>query len=203
MTRPRASDDAVRVTLHPGEDVLLRPGARLADVRAPLATLTRRPELRHAPLTVDGAWLTDDLVVGERPLLPGAVLRAQRFGVPGSAPLTGPGTGPGVSPSTGPGTGTGPSTGLGGSWLVARVTGPDAGTVVGVDGPWAALRAWVRLRPGGRLAVRRSRGPADWLAPGPDPALGGSSWALALLPLWRPWSSRPPFVSRSWRCLRW
>jgi S-DNA-T family DNA segregation ATPase FtsK/SpoIIIE len=168
MTRPRAPDDAVRVTLHPGEDVLLRPGARLADVRAPLATLTRRPELRYATFTVDRERLTDDRVVGERPLLPGAVLRvvrAQQPGVPGA-----------LQP------GPGPWSGADKPWLVARVTGSDAGTMAGVDGPWGALRTWVGLRPGGRLAVRRTGGPAAWLAPRPEPAHSGVPWALALLP---------------------
>jgi S-DNA-T family DNA segregation ATPase FtsK/SpoIIIE len=158
MTRSRAADGAVRVTLHPGEDVLLRPGARLADLRAPLATLTRRPELRYATFVVDRERLTDDRVVGERPLLPGAVLGTERPGVPA----------PGLEPV--------------GPWLLARVTGPDAGTVVGAEGLWAALRAWVRLRPGGRLAVRRAGGPAAWLAPRPEPAHGHVPWALALLP---------------------
>lgn len=166
MTRPRAADGAVRVTLHPGEDVLLRPGARLAEVRAPLAALTRRPELRHAGFVVEGEQLTDDQVVGERPLLPGAVLRARSPGAPPEVPPPGPGS----------------WSGLDRRWLVARVSGADAGTVVGVDGPWAALRAWVRLRPGGRLAVRRTGGPAAWLAPRPGPVHGGAPWALTLLP---------------------
>ncbi|MFC8801379.1 FtsK/SpoIIIE domain-containing protein [Promicromonospora sp. NPDC057138] len=169
MTRPRASDCAVRVTLHPGEDVLLRPGARLADVRAPLAALTRRPELRYAALAVDRERLTDERVVGERPLLPGAELRVApmgRAGVPRDAPLPGPG----------------PWSDAGKPWLVARAAGPDAGTVVGAEGLWAALRAWVRLRPDGRLAIRRTGGPATWLAPRPEPAPSGVPWALTLLP---------------------
>ncbi|WP_159798738.1 hypothetical protein, partial [Puerhibacterium puerhi] len=61
----------VRVTVHPGEDVLLPAGARLGEVRAELAELLRRPELRHAPLTADGVAVDDDAVAGERPLLPG------------------------------------------------------------------------------------------------------------------------------------
>ncbi|WP_369369650.1 FtsK/SpoIIIE domain-containing protein [Promicromonospora sp. Populi] len=173
MTRTSMSDGAVRVTLHPGEDVLLRPGARLGDVRAPLAALTRRPELRYTPLTVDGACLADNQVVGERPLLPGAVLQVASTDSPGRT------TAARSWPASG-----GAWTASGGAWLVARVTGPDAGAMVGVDGPWAAARAWVRLRPGGRLAVRRAGGPATWLAPRPEPGLGpgGVPWALALLP---------------------
>ncbi|MFJ3405839.1 FtsK/SpoIIIE domain-containing protein [Promicromonospora sp. NPDC090134] len=164
MTATSSSDGAVRVTLHPGEDVLLRPGARVGDVRAPLAALVRRPELRWAPLTVAGVRLTDDQVVGERPLLPGAELRVLR------PEGTGVGAGAGLG-----------AVGPGGAWLV-RVTGPDAGTVVGVDGPRAALRAWARLRRGGRLAIHRSRGPADVLAPRPEAAPGGVPWPLVLLP---------------------
>lgn len=172
MAPPRATDDAVRVTLHPGEDVLLRPGARLGDVRAPLAGLTRRPELRYMALAVDGQDLTDDQVVGERPLLPGAVLHVAGARHPGAAGH--------------------PAPALDRRWLVARVTGPDAGTVVGVDGPWAALRAWARLKRGrprqgglgscGRLVIRRAGGSAAWLAPRPESVHGGVPWALTLLP---------------------
>ncbi|MEU4364650.1 FtsK/SpoIIIE domain-containing protein [Promicromonospora sp. NPDC023987] len=166
MTRPPSSDGAVRVTLHPGEDVLLRPGTRLGDLRAPLATLTRRPELRYAALTVDGAAVADDGVVGERPLLPGAVLRVRRPGQAVAEPAPGPGL---RSVAARP-------------WLVTRVTGPDAGATVGADGPLGALRTWARLRPGGRLAIRRTRGPAAWLAPRPVAPPGGVHWMFTLLP---------------------
>lgn len=166
MTRPPSPDGAVRVTLHPGEDLLLRPGTRLADLRAPLATLVRRPELRYATFAVDGEPLTDDQVVGERPLLPGAVLGVRRPSPRGAEPAPGPGL---RSAAAEP-------------WLVARVTGPDAGIVVGVSGPVAALRAWVRMRRGGRVAVRRTRGPAAWLAPRATPPHNGVHWTLTLLP---------------------
>jgi S-DNA-T family DNA segregation ATPase FtsK/SpoIIIE len=166
MTRPPSSDGAVRVTLHPGEELLLRPGTRLADLRAPLATLVRRPELRYATFAVDGEPLTDDQVVGERPLLPGAVLGVRWPSPRGADPAPGPGL---RSAAARP-------------WLVARVTGPDAGTVVGVSGPLAALRAWVRMRRGGRLAVRRTRGPAAWLTPRTTPPRSGVHWTLTLLP---------------------
>jgi S-DNA-T family DNA segregation ATPase FtsK/SpoIIIE len=174
MNRPRSSDGDVRVTLHPGEDVLLRPGSRLADLRAPLATLVRRPELRYAALTVtdalgvDGEPLAEDQVVGERPLLPGAVLRVRRPDRRSAGP---------VRPVP-----QGLRSAAGRPWLVVRVTGPDAGTVVGADGPLAALRAWARMRRGGRCVVRRSRGPAAWLAPRTAPPHSGPSWMLALLP---------------------
>jgi S-DNA-T family DNA segregation ATPase FtsK/SpoIIIE len=166
MTRPPSSGDAVRVTLHPGEDLLLRPGTRLADLRAPLASLVRRPELRYATFAVDGDPLTDDQVVGERPLLPGAVLGVRRPSPRGAEPPPGPGL---RSAAARP-------------WLVTRVTGPDAGIVVGVSGPLAVLRAWVRMRRGGRLAVRRTRGPAAWLAPRTRPQHSGVHWTLTLLP---------------------
>ncbi|MFI2365958.1 FtsK/SpoIIIE domain-containing protein [Promicromonospora sp. NPDC019610] len=176
MTATSASDGAVRLTLHPGEDVLLRPGTRLGAVRAPLAALVRRPELRWAPLTVDGVRLTDDQKVGARPLLPGAVLRVRRPEDAGADP----GAGAGFRADAGARLGV---AGPGGAWLVVRVTGPDAGTVVRVDGPWAALRAAARLRRGGRLAIRRSRDPADLLAPRPASAApGGVAWPLVLLP---------------------
>lgn len=64
----------VRVTLHPGEDLLLRPGARLGELRGDLAALLRRPELAHQALLADGVLLAEDAVVGVTPLLPGAVL---------------------------------------------------------------------------------------------------------------------------------
>lgn len=166
MTRPPSSDDAVRVTLHPGEDLLLRPGTRLADLRAPLASLVRRPELRYATFAVDDEPLTDDQVVGERPLLPGAVLGVRRPGPRGAGPAPSPDLRAAAAQP----------------WLVARVTGPDAGTVVGAGGPSAALRARVRLRRGGRLAVRRTRGPAAWLAPRTTPPHNGVHWTLTLLP---------------------
>ncbi|MFE7507639.1 FtsK/SpoIIIE domain-containing protein [Promicromonospora sp. NPDC057488] len=178
MTATSSSDGAVRVTLHPGEDVLVRPGARLGDVRVPLAALVRRPELRWATLTADGVRVTDEQVVGERPLLPGVVLRV------GASSGAGLEAGPTPEVGTGPGGvgGADRGGGLDAPWLVVRVTGPDAGTVIGARGPWAALRSWVRLRGGGRLAIRRSRGPAAWLAPPPETASGGLPWPLVLLP---------------------
>ncbi|MCF4120094.1 hypothetical protein L1785_03800 [Antribacter sp. KLBMP9083] len=70
----------VRVTLHPDEDLLLRPGARLGDLRGALAALLRRPELAHQPLEADGVPVGDDAVVGLPPLLPGATLAVSGAG---------------------------------------------------------------------------------------------------------------------------
>ncbi|WP_344245078.1 FtsK/SpoIIIE domain-containing protein [Isoptericola hypogeus] len=107
------SDDGVRVTVHPAEDVLLPAGAPLGALRAGLAALLRRPELRHAPLTADGVPVADADVVGHRPLLPGVTLAvAREVGDPvedvvRDAVLRRP-------------------------WLVARADGVDAGVVTGL-----------------------------------------------------------------------
>ncbi|MCR1983709.1 hypothetical protein NSA53_15850, partial [Cellulosimicrobium cellulans] len=70
----------VRVTVHPGTDVLLAAGTRLGDARPALADLGCRPELRTAPLAVDGAPVDDDQRCGTRPLLPGATVAVARTG---------------------------------------------------------------------------------------------------------------------------
>ncbi|MDF9875345.1 FtsK/SpoIIIE domain-containing protein [Cellulosimicrobium cellulans] len=64
----------LRVTVHPATDVLLPSGARLGDVRADLAELVCRPEMRTAALLVDGVPVDDDQRCGTRPLLPGATV---------------------------------------------------------------------------------------------------------------------------------
>lgn len=178
MTSTLTSDAVVRVTLHPGEDLLLRPGVRLGDLRAPLAALTRRPELRYAALAVDGGdngaddvAPGDDLLVGERPLLPGAIVR--------TLPPTGPGGAGGAVGAVG----TDLAGGAGAArWRIVRVTGADAGTVVDVGGPISAVRAWARLRGGGRLTLRRACTPAEQLLPSRKPSAGGTSLALAIVP---------------------
>nr|BFF20529.1 hypothetical protein GCM10025730_40500 [Promicromonospora thailandica] len=164
---PARTGGAVRVTLHPGEDVLLSPGARLGEVRAPLAALLRRPELRYATLVVDGERLTDERVVGDRPLLPGAVVRTEPPGPTGRVPEAGD---------------TELARAACAPWLVVRVTGADAGAVAGAAGPWRALLTWARLRRDGRLVLRRNHGPAAWLAPPGAAPRGGLPWAYALLP---------------------
>jgi len=117
---PRAGGDGdVRVTVHPGEDVLLPAGASLGACRAALADLLRRPELRHAPLTADGSPVADADVVGHRPLLPGAVLAA---GVPSSGPHRPGARGVGDTAVV-----------LGRPWLVARADGADAGAAASLS----------------------------------------------------------------------
>ncbi|QJW36073.1 FtsK/SpoIIIE domain-containing protein [Cellulosimicrobium protaetiae] len=72
------AEAAVRVTVLPGADVLLGVGTRLGDARETLAELTCRPELRTAPLVVDGVPVDDDQRCGTRPLLPGATVAVAR-----------------------------------------------------------------------------------------------------------------------------
>ncbi|KFD44390.1 hypothetical protein IU11_02935, partial [Cellulosimicrobium sp. MM] len=68
------------MTVHPGTDVLLAAGTRLGDARPALADLGCRPELRTAPLAVDGVPVDDDQRCGTRPLLPGATVTVVRAG---------------------------------------------------------------------------------------------------------------------------
>ncbi|MDR2722697.1 MAG: hypothetical protein LBB54_03070, partial [Cellulomonadaceae bacterium] len=64
----------LQVTIHPGSDVLIPCGARWDSLRAPLAHLLQRPELLTAPLWADGVGLDTSAIVGERPLLAGALI---------------------------------------------------------------------------------------------------------------------------------
>ena len=117
----------VRLTLHPGEDVLVRAGRTLGELRVPLAELLRRPELRHGPLVVDGVPVDDGAAVGRRPLLSGATLGA---GAPGRDV-------PALADAAA----------VRSPWLVARATGPRAGELL-------ALRSRVLLDGGSRDATR-------------------------------------------------
>ena len=121
---PRAQP-GIRLTVHPGEDVLVRPGTRLGDARAGLAALMSRPELLNAPLTVAGTAVDDDQVCGSRPLLPGAVLRFETGTAPAPAVMA---------------TGSSDEAALRAPWHVAATTGPTAG------------RLWA-LTPGSRVRV--------------------------------------------------
>ncbi|MFP3714863.1 FtsK/SpoIIIE domain-containing protein [Puerhibacterium sp. TATVAM-FAB25] len=164
MTPPPAAAAGVRVTVHPGEDVLLPAGARLGEVRGELADLLRRPELRHVPLAVDGVAVDDGVVAGERPLLPGATLAA---------------VGPGPAVPPGPGS-PGPVTPVGAAWVLARVAGREAGELAALAaGGRVRLPGGVEVRAGarGHVAVRVRRGddgrPRPWARRGPGlPARG-------------------------------
>ncbi len=104
------------VTIHPGTDVLLAAGTRLGDARPALADLGCRPELRTAPLAVDGVPVDDDQRCGTRPLLPGATVTVVRAG---SAPR-------------GRDDGPVPEDVLAAPRHVAVLGGPDAGRLVAV-----------------------------------------------------------------------
>ncbi|OCI32543.1 ESX-1 secretion system protein EccCa1 [Oerskovia enterophila] len=171
----------MRMTLHPGLDVLLEPGARLGDLRADLARLARRPELLVSPLAVDGVLVHDDHLVGTRPLLPGATLRA----LP-------PGTGPAASAVaqdpeaealrapwhvavlSGPGTG-GLHAVHEGSTIVPAASGAGGASVVvtlearrGAAFPWTRRTGRrPRVRAAVRVSVRGARG--TWESPGVRP----------------------------------
>ncbi|MET7135718.1 hypothetical protein MT994_16585 [Cellulosimicrobium sp. MI9406] len=169
----------VRVTVHPGTDVLLAAGTRLGDARPALADLGCRPELRTAPLAVDGVPVDDDQRCGSRPLLPGATVTVVRAG---SAPRC---------RDAGPV----PEDVLAAPRHVAVLGGPDAGRLVAVGhGDRGRTRVdrldvrWRTTRRGSRVRVRVPRGTRRV----PDDA--------ALL------RARPARAGRrvgSWRAVRW
>ncbi|MFD4993404.1 FtsK/SpoIIIE domain-containing protein [Cellulosimicrobium cellulans] len=143
MTRDEAW---LRVTVHPATDVLLPPGARLGDLRAGLAELVCRPELRTAALLVDGVPVDDDQRCGTRPLLPGATVAV----VPaGGRPVAGAAR---------------PDAMLAAPLHVAVLAGGDAGRLVAI--PEGAGRTRVdaldvrrrSTRRGTRVRVRAPRG---------------------------------------------
>ncbi|MFI2296900.1 FtsK/SpoIIIE domain-containing protein [Isoptericola sp. NPDC019571] len=128
--RGRTGD--VRVTVRPGEDVLLPAGLPFGACRAGLADLLRRPELRHVPLRADGVLVSDDDVVGHRPLLPGAAVAVHDDG--------------GGNAHAASGTFRPAPAVLDGPWLAARADGPAAGVTVA-------------LAPGGSTALHHDTGP--------------------------------------------
>ncbi len=133
----------VRLTLHPGEDVEVRAGATVGELREPLAALVRRPELRQAALEADGVPLADGDVVGRRPLLAGATVRAA------------------TRPDGPRATAARDEAAVRAAWSLSRDTGLEAGEMVGLHGPTVlapgGLRVHVRpdVRRPGRVRVRR------------------------------------------------
>ncbi|WP_157257361.1 FtsK/SpoIIIE domain-containing protein [Oerskovia sp. Root918] len=169
------------MTLHPGLDVLLEPGARLGDLRADLARLARRPELLVSPLAVDGVLVHDDHLVGTRPLLPGATLRALP---PGSGPAASAGaqdpeaealrTPWHVAVLSGPGSGGLHALHEGSRLVLATSDLGGATVVVTLAARRGAAFPWTRRtgrRPRARAAVQISvRGArATWESPGVRP----------------------------------
>ncbi|WP_425956272.1 FtsK/SpoIIIE domain-containing protein [Xylanimonas sp. McL0601] len=141
----------VRVTVHPGEDVLLPAGRTLAELREPLADLLRRPELRHVALRADGVELEPGSVVGERPLLPGVTLRAD-----GGRPLGGRPTRVWSDDAA-----------VGSPRLVARVTGTGAGELAALTTREPlVLPAGAQVRLSSRGVVRARVSPRALTTPG-------------------------------------
>lgn len=147
---PRAPSDrppGVPVTIHPGQDVHLRTGQALGTLRSAIATATGRPELLDAPLHVGDRPLDDHHVVGQPPLVAGAVLRtAPARPDPAASALEAPLHLAYLA---------GPRTGLLHP-VVPGATWPSAGAVPGVrarvrTGRRDRLR--VRVRPDGRSRV--------------------------------------------------
>lgn len=69
---PAVRATTVRLTLEPGEDVEVRTGIRVHDLRPALAAALGRDELLHAPLRAGDVMLDPDALTGHAPLLDGA-----------------------------------------------------------------------------------------------------------------------------------
>ncbi|ACZ31620.1 cell divisionFtsK/SpoIIIE [Xylanimonas cellulosilytica DSM 15894] len=155
---------AIRLTVHPGEDVLLPTGVPIGMLRDSLADLLRRPELRHAALWADGVQVAPGSVVGERPLLAGAVLRVGRADGGGARGARADDGGAQARRAV-----WSDDAALRSPWLVARTTGAESGELAGLE-PGSPLvlpgRVTVRVDARGtvRVAVR--------------PGFGGSSARL-------------------------
>ncbi len=178
----------VRLTVHPGEDVEVRGGVTVGELRAPLAALLRRPELHRAALEADGVPLGDGDVVGRRPLLAGATVRVAARS-PGGAPEVPAAAADEVAVRA--------------AWVLSRETGPAAGELAALRGPTtlAGGGARVRVRPDarrpGRVQVRRApraRGAVSLVGPrtgtaadAGTPPGAGRRRRVGLLPRrWRP-----------------
>ncbi|MFI2705154.1 FtsK/SpoIIIE domain-containing protein [Cellulosimicrobium composti] len=197
---PVAAPGALRVTVHPGTDVLLDAGARLGDARAALARLACRPELRTAPLVVDGVAVDDDQRCGTRPLLPGATL-AVRGGPstarePSGARRGSSGAEPGGAGAHGADDPARADEVLAAPLHLAVVGGADAGRVValtsargrvvldGLDVRWRARRRGTRVRVRAPRGTRRVPDDAGTL-------LARSVRAGRVVPRWRTTAWRP------------
>src|SRR5690606_13505315 len=137
-------------------------GARLGDARAALARLACRPELRTAPLVVDGVAVDDDQRCGSRPLLPGATLAVRggppTAGEPSVVARRSSGAGPRAAGAQGAGAPARSDAVLAAPLHLAVVGGAAAGRVValtsargrvaldGLDVRWRARRRGTRVR---------------------------------------------------------
>ena len=116
------------LTIAPFDDVDVAEGITVAQLRSHLAAATGRPELRSAPLTVDGSRLEPTQVCGHEPLLAGAIVHS------------------------GPSRPDAARAAVRAAWHLAVTDGPDAGHLVG-PGPGGSIV----LRGTAPLARRRSR----------------------------------------------
>jgi DNA segregation ATPase FtsK/SpoIIIE, S-DNA-T family len=124
----RAQARPVLLTIAPFDDVEVAEGITVAQLRSHLAAATGRPELRSAPLTVDGSRLEPTQVCGHEPLLAGAIVHS------------------------GPSRPDAARAAVRAAWHLAVTDGPDAGHLVG-PGPGGSIV----LRGTAPLARRRSR----------------------------------------------
>jgi len=197
----------VRVTVHPGEDVLLPSGRPLGELRGQLAELLRRPEVGHGRLFVDEVELADESVVGERPLIEGATVWASprvRTGGPGGDGGRGNrrgrrgGEGGRGGDDAGGGDGGrgrrgGDHGALRGPWVVVRASGAESGELFAVTGEGSIalgggleVRAREHRRRGG-VEVRAAGARRAAVARGRTVRLVGSRRGRRVGWAWRRW----------------
>ena len=181
------------LTIAPFDDVEVAEGITVGQLRSHLAAATGRPELRSAPLTVDGSRLDPTQVCGHEPLLAGAIVHvgpsrpdAARAAVravwhvavidgPDAGHLVGPGPGESlVLHGTAPLARRGSRSAQQGSGAAVLVVGD--GLLTEVEVRVRATRLWTQ--------VRWRTGPRRWhrWRPGRDLAVGASRLELR----WRP-----------------
>jgi len=126
----------VLLTIAPFDDVEVAEGITVGQLRSHLAAATGRPELRSAPLTVDGSRLDPTQVCGHEPLLAGAIVHV------------------------GPSRPDAARAAVRAAWHVAVSDGPDAGHLVGPgpDGSLALHGTAPLARRGSRTAPLARRG---------------------------------------------